>query len=747
MATRINVFTGQPISTGIIIINGYSPTTLTGLLKGSGGFTAAATDQDVTGYALTGYVAGSSTGSLVATDTMLQAFTKLQNSVGLLADGIVLKGNIDCSTNPNYPAADAGFAYYCTVAGKIGGASGKSVDVGDLIICKVDGSVTGDEALVGANWFVLEHSDPSNPVTDEIHVAKNGNDTNGNGSINKPYLTVQKAFNVIPASSHVRIVVHPGEYTETFTLTHNKTCLLDLKNAKLIGAFTWNVPEATTHEPKLIVQGYDLRGYYPSGTYIDNCIEGNVLIAQNMASSRYTALHLIDSGIIGNIDFTNIGTTACLTHLFCHSGGFTGTATTSDGNCTVSVYAWDCNTSGSMNLGGFNGKFLPNVLSDVETKQWTITAGFAGGLNGRIVNTVFGASSNFAGITSGTLNLDANSYDSYNTRVTTKGSETILRIDKSSGVLNESTVTGTTVTDALNNLGTLYYPFVTVGATGADYTSLNSAIDFCATKGGGTIQIIDEIYNYSTGGVAKDVSNITFTSRSGDWVAGGSMIFWNSGAGAWTGRNVTFKNLIVRARPGSSGSLLTLNATSHIMMENCWMIIDGSTSPSLATSIVNCNSQICRIYCSNVIMTKSAPGNRTIFTNDTNATFFGLNKTNLSTVTPLAVNLDSSSILQWGTATTTTLIDKASGMANDSTVSGTTVKDALNTLSGLADKTFSLPFVTSSVIAVAHNLGKYPSSIVIDTGGNELIPAIQHTDVNNLTVTLSVATSGTVICN
>lgn len=71
-------------------------------------------------------------------------------------DGIVYKGVIDCSANPNYPAADAGWLYFISVAGKIGGASGVNVEVGDLIICKVDGSASGNQATVGANWNVVQ---------------------------------------------------------------------------------------------------------------------------------------------------------------------------------------------------------------------------------------------------------------------------------------------------------------------------------------------------------------------------------------------------------------------------------------------------------------------------------------------------------------------------------------------------------------------------------------------------------------
>lgn len=69
-------------------------------------------------------------------------------------DALVRKGAIDCSTNPNYPAANAGHVYVVSVAGKIGGASGPNVEAGDFLICNVDNSATGTQAAVGSNWTI-----------------------------------------------------------------------------------------------------------------------------------------------------------------------------------------------------------------------------------------------------------------------------------------------------------------------------------------------------------------------------------------------------------------------------------------------------------------------------------------------------------------------------------------------------------------------------------------------------------------
>lgn len=87
----------------------------------------------------------SSTGTLALTSYVDAAV------VGLLDD----KGNQDCSANPNYPAASKGDVYTVSVAGKIGGASGITVEVGDVFRALAD-NAGGTQAGVGTSWAVVQ---------------------------------------------------------------------------------------------------------------------------------------------------------------------------------------------------------------------------------------------------------------------------------------------------------------------------------------------------------------------------------------------------------------------------------------------------------------------------------------------------------------------------------------------------------------------------------------------------------------
>lgn len=69
---------------------------------------------------------------------------------------------LDCSGNPNYSEALVGDQYIVSVAGYVGGASGKSVYVGDLVYC-IEDNAGGNEATVGTKWQVC-HSGGQQPA-------------------------------------------------------------------------------------------------------------------------------------------------------------------------------------------------------------------------------------------------------------------------------------------------------------------------------------------------------------------------------------------------------------------------------------------------------------------------------------------------------------------------------------------------------------------------------------------------------
>lgn len=98
-------------------------------------------------------------GTLAAnSDTVIPSQKAVKTYVDSAITGVLeYKGGINCSANPNYPAAVVGDVYVVTVAGKIGGASGPVVEVGDTLFAKAI-TASGDHATVGANWDILQYN-------------------------------------------------------------------------------------------------------------------------------------------------------------------------------------------------------------------------------------------------------------------------------------------------------------------------------------------------------------------------------------------------------------------------------------------------------------------------------------------------------------------------------------------------------------------------------------------------------------
>ncbi|WP_441268672.1 hypothetical protein AB7G19_29935 [Bradyrhizobium sp. 215_C5_N1_1] len=157
-------------------------------------------------------------------------------------DAMVFKGVTDCSGNPNYPAADRGHTYRVSVAGKIGGASGAVVEAGDMFICLTDGTASGNQATVGAQWSIIQ-TNIDGAVTGPAS-STSGNIATFNGSTGKvvqdsglPVSTLTGAWTVstptVTASSNTfttvscslryKLIGKTAIFTATVTITNAGT--------------------------------------------------------------------------------------------------------------------------------------------------------------------------------------------------------------------------------------------------------------------------------------------------------------------------------------------------------------------------------------------------------------------------------------------------------------------------------------------------------------------------------------------
>lgn len=91
-----------------------------------------------------------------STTTNIYSASKVDSQIAAAVVGAIhLVGDIDCSTNPNYPASTVGDLLIVSVAGKIGGASGTNVELNDAVYCK-NTNAGGTQASVGADFFIVQ---------------------------------------------------------------------------------------------------------------------------------------------------------------------------------------------------------------------------------------------------------------------------------------------------------------------------------------------------------------------------------------------------------------------------------------------------------------------------------------------------------------------------------------------------------------------------------------------------------------
>lgn len=178
----------------------------------------AISTSDVSGLGTVATLASDTDGTLAAnSDSRVATQKATKTYVDTAVTGLLdFKGTTDCSSNPNYPAASKGDAYVVSVAGKIGGASGKSVAIGDWYVAIAD-NAGGTEASVGTSWVAFEHN-----IADLATIA-----TTGSGAdLTDASVTLAKMANLAQDQFIGRTTASTG-VPQTATITSAARTVLD----------------------------------------------------------------------------------------------------------------------------------------------------------------------------------------------------------------------------------------------------------------------------------------------------------------------------------------------------------------------------------------------------------------------------------------------------------------------------------------------------------------------------------------
>ena len=172
------------------------------------------------------------------------------------------------------------------------------------------GTVSATGNITG-NYFIgngRQLTSVSTSFENEIHVAQNGNDTSGDGTINYPYLTIQKGVDISanPLTDRRTVVVHPGTYIENVTVTFNNTQIItyDLTGASTTVSGTLTLANNAQRLAGLKITNLTIAGN--TQAYINSCTVTGQL---TKSSSGYVEMVDVDMSVSGNVQITGGGTT------------------------------------------------------------------------------------------------------------------------------------------------------------------------------------------------------------------------------------------------------------------------------------------------------------------------------------------------------------------------------------------------------------------------------------------------------
>jgi hypothetical protein len=444
----------------------------------------------------------SASGNINATNLDISNSITSGNFIGNLSNGtskisIASGGNVSVGVGP-----------FGTTVLNVNTSTGISV-LGNVLASEyisASGNITGGNLfgngsqLTGISYANISNTPPMVSPSYELHVAKNGNDTTGNGDVLNPYLTITEA--VAMASNSFKIIVHAGEYIEDVTINNIDFLTITSVDAGGVGAPTPTI----------------LGNLTVSGTSTSTAIK-NVGINQIITHSASGTLYLTDLSLGQS---TNIGTL-----------NKTGSGYLSVQNCNLGIASG--NTLTNVNITGSGTVVFNNTqLAAVTVNNASASVSIVNNSNTLSVT-----------LTVGTLNV----FDSY---MYTLGNSGFYAVNATGGVLQirNSILVNPNQTPARVNLASpTVFAYDDIYFDRANSTlgiSANAEVDFQSIRLSGALSVTGNITggNILTTGQISATGNIT-----------GNYIFGNGSQ--LTGLSSTYGNTEVAAYlDGSAGNII-----------------------------------------------------------------------------------------------------------------------------------------------------------------------------------------------
>lgn len=402
----------------------------------------------------------------------------------------------------------------------VGNSSTKTLDfsipnlsgtnTGDVSLAAVGSSPSANGASLSGQVLTLQPADATHPgiltaakfttfnspstySANEIFVdTKNGSDSNIGGP-SSPYKTIQAALTSVGNAANATAFndatqayyvfhIRPGVYTENITIPNRQYVELYMPGVQISGNLTWamdgaNLQTGAVQKPKLVLKGNDSRSMYTTSNYPTTGLTGNITISNTAVTQLVVELQ--STGVGGNITLLNTPATNA-TLLFVTDSIIIGTTSAQTGS-QITLYARDCQTSGSRTIGPISGPVLLDTLYNINfVGLITIPSNTN---NGNWFNVQFPAAANdFTGSTQNILG-DSNSLASFlaNVAVGKRGTFTPTYADIASTVGYTPTTSGNwpsvpaTVLAGLDNLASTRL-VNTIGAFGSTPNSTGLSV-------------------------------------------------------------------------------------------------------------------------------------------------------------------------------------------------------------------------------------------------------------------------------